>query len=604
MWSRIGNSYGQGSGELAQQRLATYCADTDIDVIPMAFLYQITTGIDGQPVVNFANQQNNCITFPGTGLLNCPEIADDIVTCQLKYKKTIFLSVGGATYTEGGFSSRDVAKQAAEKIWATFGPKQDESTLRPFGSAVIDGFDIDFETTMNNAAPFANRLRELMDSDATKQYFLTAAPQCPYPDIADDEMLSGGTYFDAIFIQFYNNYCGVNSFVPGSAEQINFNFETWNNWARTVSANPDVKILLGVPANTGAAGTGYLPVSGLGPIIAYCKQFPSFAGVMMWDVSQATSTTNNIQAQGSSGETNMASDDARVQNNKDFQLNELFNVKNKVALITGGGSGIGLMYTQALAVNGAKVYICGRTGEKLDTVAKTYSQDIPGSIIPITADITSKQEIQKLYDELEKREGHLDILVNNAGIMSDKTITTEAQTPEEMKKNMFDDDKNSFQDWDDIYRTNVSQCYFMSTCFIPLLAKATQHTHGYSGTIINVSSISGQVKTSQHHPQYNASKAACIHLTRMLANEIAQNEIKIRVNTIAPGVFPSEMTAGSSGANQKSAIPKDKYENKVPAARPGNDRDMASTLLFCATNTYLNGQTITVDGGYTLAAGM
>ncbi|RMY44374.1 hypothetical protein D0865_10598 [Hortaea werneckii] len=318
----------------------------------------------------------------------------------------------------------------------------------------------------------------------------------------------------------------------------------------------------------------------------------------------STSTTTTIQAQGSSGETNMASDDARVQNNKDFQLNELFNVKDKVALITGGGSGIGLMYTQALAANGAKVYICGRTGEKLDTVAKTYSQDITGSIIPITADITSKQEIQKLYDELEKREGHLDILVNNAGIMSDKTITTEAQTPEEMKKNMFDDDKNSFQDWDDIYRTNVSQCYFMSTCFIPLLAKATQHTHGYSGTIINVSSISGQVKTSQHHPQYNASKAACIHLTRMLANEIAQNEIKIRVNTIAPGVFPSEMTAGSSGANQKSAIPKEKFEKKVPAARPGNDRDMASTLLFCATNTYLNGQTITVDGGYTLAAGM
>ncbi|KAI6835689.1 hypothetical protein KC340_g5189 [Hortaea werneckii] len=249
------NSYGQGSGELAQQRLATYCANTDIDVIPMAFLYQITTGIDGQPVVNFANQQNNCTTFPGTGLLNCPEVADDIVTCQLKYKKTIFLSVGGATYTEGGFSSRDVAKQAAEKIWATFGLKQDESTLRPFGSAVIDGFDMDFETTMNNAAPFANRLRELMDSDATKQYFLTAAPQCPYPDIADDEMLSGGTYFDAIFIQFYNNYCGVNSFVPVSAEQINFNFEAWNNWARTVSANPDVKILLGVAANTGAAGT-------------------------------------------------------------------------------------------------------------------------------------------------------------------------------------------------------------------------------------------------------------------------------------------------------------------------------------------------------------
>ncbi|KAI7228724.1 hypothetical protein KC330_g7779 [Hortaea werneckii] len=400
------NSYGQGSGELAQQRLATYCANADIDVIPMAFLYQITTGIGGEPVVNLANQQNSCTLYSGTGLLNCPEIAKDIVTCQSKYKKTILLSVGGATYTEGGFSSPDIAKQAAEKVWATFGPKQDESTLRPFGPAVIDGFDLDFETTMNNAAPFANRLRELMNEDTTKQYFLTAAPQCPYPDLADNEMLNGSTYFDAIFIQFYNNYCGVNSFVPGSTEQANFNFETWTNWARTVSANPDVKILLGVPANTGAAGTGYLPVSSLGPIIAYCKRFPSFAGVMMWDASQAYANIEFHKAV--QGKQNMASDDARVQNNKDFQLNELFNVKYKVALITGGCSGIGLMYTQALAVNGAKVYICGRTGEKLDTVARTYSQDVLGSIIPITADITSTQETQKLYDELGKRKGHLD----------------------------------------------------------------------------------------------------------------------------------------------------------------------------------------------------
>lgn len=70
------------------------------------------------------------------------------------------------------------------------------------------------------------------------------------------------------------------------------------------------------------------------------------------------------------------------------------------------------------------------------------------------------------------------------------------------------------------------------------------------------------------------------------------------------GVFPSEMTAGGeSGANQKSHIPKDKFEGKVPAGRPGNDRDMAQGILFCAANQYLNGQTITIDGGYTLAAG-
>ncbi|KAK4550050.1 hypothetical protein LTR36_003017 [Oleoguttula mirabilis] len=299
----------------------------------------------------------------------------------------------------------------------------------------------------------------------------------------------------------------------------------------------------------------------------------------------------------------MASDNASAHNNQDFQLSELFNVKDKVALITGGGSGIGLMMTQALAVNGAKVYICGRTAEKLDRVAETYSQGISGQIIPITADVSSKEEIAKLYKEISGKEKHLDILVNNAGIMSGNVVTTEAKDAEEMKRNMFDSEKNNFQDWDDIYRTNVSSCYFMSMCFLPLLAKASEHTKAWSGTIINTCSISGQVKTMQHHPQYNSSKAATIHLTRMLANEIANNEIKIRVNSIAPGVFPSEMTAGSSGANQKSELPKDQFESKVPAKRPGNDRDMAATLLFVACNTYLNGQTITVDGGYTLASG-
>ncbi|KAF2767521.1 NAD(P)-binding protein [Teratosphaeria nubilosa] len=299
----------------------------------------------------------------------------------------------------------------------------------------------------------------------------------------------------------------------------------------------------------------------------------------------------------------MSSDNASAHNNDQFKLSELFNVKDKVALITGGGSGIGLMYTQALAVNGAKVYIVGRTAEKLETVAKTYSQGIPGQIIPITADVTSKDSIKKLYEEISSKETHLDILVNNAGIMSGNVVTTEASSADELKKNMFDDEKNSFQDWDDIWRTNVTGYYFMATAFVPLLAKASEHQQGWSATIINVASISGQVLTMQHHPQYNSSKADTIHLSRMLASEIANNEIKIRVNSISPGVFPSEMTAGSSGANQKSELPKDKFESKVPAKRPGTDRDMASVLLFAATNTYLNGQDITVDGGYTLSAG-
>ncbi|KAG9759969.1 hypothetical protein KCU73_g3121, partial [Aureobasidium melanogenum] len=115
--------------------------------------------------------------------------------------------------------------------------------------------------------------------------------------------------------------------------------------------------------------------------------------------------------------------------------------------------------------------------------------------------------------------------------------------------------------------------------------------------------ISGIVKTAQHHFAYNASKAAVIHLTKMLGFEIGNNGLKVRVNSIAPGVFPSEMTQGESGENQKSELPKEDFEGKVFAQRPGNDRDMANAMLMVATNQYLNGVALPVDGGYILQHG-
>ena len=172
-----------------------------------------------------------------------------------------------------------------------------------------------------------------------------------------------------------------------------------------------------------------------------------------------------------------------------------------------------------------------------------------------------------------------------------------------MKKNLFEDEEETPEMWTDTYKTNVTQIYFMTTCFLPLLQKATEHSKGWSGTVINITSISGIVKTAQHHFAYNASKGAAIHLTSMLANEVQSNGLKIRINSVAPGVFPSEMTAGESGSDQKSHIPKEKYEEKVPARRPGKDEDMANVILMAATNQYFNGQTVVVDGGYVLAAG-
>lgn len=174
-----------------------------------------------------------------------------------------------------------------------FGPYNASANVdRPFGTAVVDGFDFDFETTVSNTVAFANQLRALMDQDTSKPYYLSAAPQCPYPDAADGSMLDGAVSFDMVFVQYYNNYCASTSYIAGAATQNNFNFDTWDLWARTVSKNPDVKVFLGVPAGPTGAGSGYESASALAPVIEYCQTFSSFGGVMMWDASQAYAASN------------------------------------------------------------------------------------------------------------------------------------------------------------------------------------------------------------------------------------------------------------------------------------------------------------------------
>ncbi|BDD58354.1 hypothetical protein MPDQ_005261 [Monascus purpureus] len=288
------------------------------------------------------------------------------------------------------------------------------------------------------------------------------------------------------------------------------------------------------------------------------------------------------------------------ESKRNFAANRLFNVHGKVALISGGGSGIGLMAAQTLAANGAKVYITGRTSEKLDRAVELYSE-APGQIVPIAADVTSKDSIKSLLQQFSAKEKALHILINNAGITTSYQ-NTELRDPSDLSRELFENEKSTFDEWDRSFRSNVSQVFFMTTAFLPLLQKGTELDHGWSSTVINISSVSGIIKVSQHHFPYNASKAAAVHLTKMLAHQIVSSGLQIRVNSIAPGVFPSEMTVQVS-EKQESVIPKEQYEGKVPAGRPGNEEDMASVVLFAATNQYLNAQTLAVDGGYILAAG-
>jgi chitinase len=209
---------------------------------------------------------------------------EDIKTCQTKFGKTIILSIGGATYTQGGWANTQDAEMAAQSVWDMFGPVPSGSNIdRPFGSAVVDGFDFDFESGTNNLPAFGAKLRSLIDGAGGKKFYLTAAPQCVFPDAAVGSTLDA-VAFDFVMIQFYNNWCGVSNFQPGADTQNAFNFDVWDKWAKG-SKNPNVRMLLGIPANTGAGG-GYTNGDKLKAAIAYSKQFTSFGGVMMWDMSQ------------------------------------------------------------------------------------------------------------------------------------------------------------------------------------------------------------------------------------------------------------------------------------------------------------------------------
>lgn len=271
--------------------------------------------------------------------------------------------------------------------------------------------------------------------------------------------------------------------------------------------------------------------------------------------------------------------------NDDLKISKLFDVSHITAVVTGGGTGIGLMIAQALKTNGAKVYITGRREEALDKVVEQYGSDSgSGKIIALPGDVSKKEECIRLAKELESKESNgIHLLVNNAGIARDDSTKFSAagkpdfSSAESISQHML---KSEPQSWADTFETNVTGQYWMSAAFLPLLAKGREVTPGYTSSIVNISSISGLMKGSSNGQfAYASSKAALVHLTRMLATTL--QETKVRVNQIAPGVFPSEMTTGESDGAQKSEL-SSKMSN--PA---GEYMHTHSSLLCLSTNVLL-----------------
>jgi NAD(P)-dependent dehydrogenase (short-subunit alcohol dehydrogenase family) len=248
---------------------------------------------------------------------------------------------------------------------------------------------------------------------------------------------------------------------------------------------------------------------------------------------------------------------------------ELFSVAGKVALVTGGSRGIGLMMARGLVEAGARVYVASRKASEVKAAAAELSK--LGTAIALPGDLASQAGTRALAAELAEREPKLHVLVNNAGANWGAPL---ADYPE--------------AGWDKVMALNVKAVFDLTRFLLPQLEAAS--TPGDPARVINVGSIDGiQVPLLETYA-YSTSKAAVHHLTRVLARKLAP---KVTVNAVAPGPFESKMmaeTLDKFGAGIKASC---------PMKRIGDPDDMAGVAIYLASKAaaYVTGAVIPVDGG-------
>lgn len=247
---------------------------------------------------------------------------------------------------------------------------------------------------------------------------------------------------------------------------------------------------------------------------------------------------------------------------------DLFRLDDRTALVTGATSGLGARFARVLAGAGALVYAAGRRAERLEALAKE-----DGRIRALPFDVTDRPGAERAVGAVEEEQGGLDILVNCAGVM--------ASAPAE------DQPLDDFR-W--VLEVNLVGLFSMTQ-----LAARTMLQRG-EGSIVNISSMFGLVAAAPlRNAAYCASKGAVTNLTRELAVQWARRGV--RVNAIAPGFFPSEMS-DDMFADEKSMA---WLRSNSPMARPGAADELDGALLFLASpaSNYVTGHTLTVDGGWT-----
>ncbi|ETW82144.1 hypothetical protein HETIRDRAFT_475616 [Heterobasidion irregulare TC 32-1] len=270
----------------------------------------------------------------------------------------------------------------------------------------------------------------------------------------------------------------------------------------------------------------------------------------------------------------------------------LFSVEGAIAVITGGGTGIGLMMATALEHNGATVYIVGRRLAVLEQVAKERSRH--GKLIPVQCDVTSRESLGELASMIRKRHGYINLLVCNAGIaagFNKPPARGDKRDIRALQESLWNGP--SPQDFARTFETNVTSVYYCVVAFLDLLHEANVRSSGkdpVTSQVITVSSVAALRRDErQYSYPYTLSKAASLHLGKMFTNVLS--EWKIRSNVICPGIFPSEMTS--------SVIPDEHIMNDVPLQRAGDQQDIAGIILFLASRAgaYVDGTVHITDGG-------
>jgi NAD(P)-dependent dehydrogenase (short-subunit alcohol dehydrogenase family) len=253
---------------------------------------------------------------------------------------------------------------------------------------------------------------------------------------------------------------------------------------------------------------------------------------------------------------------------------DLFSLKGRVALITGGSRGIGKMIAAGFIAQGAKVYISARKADACNQAAQELSKE--GACISIPMNVSTVEGTRALAAAVMAQEPKVDILVNNAGAAWGAPF-----------------DEFSEEGWDKVLDLNAKTPFFMTQALAPALRKAASAAR--PAKVINIASIDGIYLTHRETYSYVTSKAGLIQLTRLMAARLVRDNIY--VTAIAPGAFKSNM-------NREARDHAEEVAKLIPARRVGMDEDMAGAAIFLASRAgdYVIGSTLTVDGGVAFAS--